>query len=168
MDFRSAISSIRAATTTQEARSAHELALASPDLEDDRDFADMILARKLGELAQREAIAKREEQAAKWIEAMREKDRTLAAHKRKLIAELEAEIPGAARSLKIRVLRAEVAVHDVLASTTDEDPSAAQAELQAAKWARRCYRYKTGGRGPLGGMTNEDHLMRNPYTGRRE
>ncbi|WP_230691164.1 hypothetical protein, partial [Streptococcus pneumoniae] len=64
---------------------------------------------------QREAIAKREEQAAMWIEAMREKDAALASHKRKLIADLEAEIPNAARSVRIRILRAEVAAHEALA-----------------------------------------------------
>jgi hypothetical protein len=176
MNLQTAIASLKSAATLDDAVAARLACLAAPDLDDEADWVEH-------KYRQRVAALEREQEAHARIDAREEARRATNEHKRALIASLETQVPTAARDIRIRILRAELDLDDALDAqskamidgATDATDAAhlqarvrgAQSALAAAKWARRCYRMKTGGRGALGPMTREDHLMVNPYTGRR-
>lgn len=169
MNFQAALSALKSASTLEAASAAYRACLAAPDLEEAADWAAHKYAQK------REAL-----EAQARHEALEAESARLMAHKRERIAALESELPTVARDLRIRILRAELAVDEASRASSEaadlalkvDDWTAALAlesvasaailELRRAKWARRAYRMKTGGRGPLGAMTREDHLMRYP------
>jgi len=165
MNVQAALSSLKSAPTLEAASVAYQACLAAPDLEEAADWAAHKYAQK------REALEAQARHDALKAERVR-----LMAHKRERIAALESEVPTAARQIQLRILRAEVAfgviaqegrtleqVGDALGAIANWQAGRdALDELARAKWARRCYRLKTGGHGPLGAMTREDHLMRYP------
>jgi hypothetical protein len=173
MSLQTAIASLKSAGTLDDAAAARLACLAASDLESEEDWVEH-------KYRQRVAVLEREQEAHARIDAREEARKATNEHKRALIASLETQVPTAARDIRIRILRGELELDEALDAqskamidgTTDATHiqarvRAAQSALAAAKWARRCYRMKTGGRGALGPMTREDHLMVNPYTGRR-
>jgi hypothetical protein len=176
MNLQTAISALKSAATIDDAAAARLACLAAPDLEGEEDWVEHKYAQRL-------AALEREQEAHARIDAREEARKATNEHKRALIASLETQVHTGARDIRIRILRAELDIDDALDAqskamidgTTDATGGthlqarvrAAQGALAAAKWARRAYRLKTGGRGALGPLTREDHLVVNPYTGRR-
>jgi hypothetical protein len=173
MNLQTAISALKSAATIDDAAAARLACLAAPDLDDEADWVEHKYAQRL-------ATLEREREAHARIDAREAERKATNEHKRALISSLESQVPAAARDIRTRILRAELDLDDALDAqskamingTTDVTylqarVRAAQSALAAAKWARRAYRLKTGGRGALGPLTREDHLMVNPYTGRR-
>jgi len=164
-----ALAALKSAATLADASAARLACLAAPDLEEAADWVEHKYAQRVKAL---EAQARRDATET-------ESDRMMA-HKRERIAALESEPPNVARDVRIRILRAELAVDETsravdaamdlalksgdwsVALARESVAREAVLELRRAEWARRCYRLKTGGHGPLGGMTRADHLMRHP------
>lgn len=168
MNLQTALSALKSAPTLEDAAAARLACLAAPDLDDMADWVEH-------KYRQRVAVLEREREAHARIDAREEARRATNEHKRALLASLEPQIPTAARDIRIRILRAELELDDALdaqskamidgatdATHLQARVRAAQSALAAAKWTRRCYRMKTGGRGALGPLTREDHLMRRP------
>lgn len=173
MNLQAAIASLKSAATIDDAAAARLACLAAPDLDDEADWVEH-------KYRQRVAVLEREREAHARIDAREAERKATNEHKRTLISSLETQVPSVARDIRIRILRAEIDLDDALdaqskamidgatdATHLQARVRGAQGALAAAKWGRRAYRLKTGGRGALGAMTREDHLMVNPYTGRR-